>query len=54
MFDWIGSITDAFGLTDTGAQERGLDALNSGMSNATANLDANISPVMATSSPIRA
>lgn len=46
MFDWIGSITDTFGLTDTGAQQRGLDALNTGMRNATANLDANISPVM--------
>ena len=47
MNDWIGSITDALGFTDTGAQERGLEALNSGMRNANANLDINISPVMA-------
>ena len=46
MNDWIGSVTDAFGITDTGAQDRGLKALNTGMQNATANLDANISPVM--------
>lgn len=47
MNDWIGSMTDAYGLTDTGAQARGLEALNSGMRNANANLDVNISPVMA-------
>ena len=46
MNDWIGSVTDAFGITDTGAQDRGLKALNTGMQNVTANLDANISPVM--------
>lgn len=47
MNDWIGSMTDMYGLTDTGAQARGLEALNSGMRNANANLDVNISPVMA-------
>ena len=47
MNDWIGSMTDMYGLTDTGAQARGLEALNSGMRNANANLDINISPVMA-------
>jgi hypothetical protein len=47
MNDWIGSMTDMYGLTDTGAQARGLEALNSGMRNANANLDTNISPVMA-------
>ena len=47
MFDWIGSLTDAFGLTDTGAQQRGLDTLNNWMRGANTNLDANISPVMA-------
>lgn len=47
MDDWIGSMTDALGFTDTGAQARGLEALNSGMRNANANLDTNISPVMA-------
>lgn len=47
MTDWIGSITDAFGITDTGAQQRGLEQLNTGMQAANANLDANISPVMA-------
>ena len=46
MNDWIGSMTDAYGITDTGAQARGLEALNSGMRNANANLDINISPVM--------
>lgn len=47
MNDWIGSITDAIGITDTGAQQRGLEQLNTGIQNANANLDANISPVMA-------
>lgn len=47
MNDWIGSMTDMFGLTDTSAQGRGLETLNSGMRNANANLDINISPVMA-------
>lgn len=47
MNDWIGSITDALGFTDTGAQERGLEALDTSMRNANANLDVNISPVMA-------
>lgn len=44
--DWIGSFTDQFGLSDTGAQQRGLDALNSGMATANANLDANVAPVL--------
>lgn len=44
--DWIGSFTDAFGITDTGAQQRGLDTLNKGMEGATSNLDTNVSPVM--------
>lgn len=47
MDDWIGYMTDELGFTDTGAQSRGLEALNSGMRNANANLDTNISPVMA-------
>ena len=45
--DWLGSLTDAFGITDTGAQQRGLDTLYKGMKDATSNLDANVSPVMA-------
>lgn len=35
----IGGITDSLGLTDTGAQQRGLDELKSGMGSANADLD---------------
>lgn len=42
---WFGGITDWFGITDTGAQERGLDELNDQMSGANANLDASMQPV---------
>lgn len=44
--DWLGWTTDTLGLTDTNAQNRGLDTLNKGMKQATANLDANTAPVM--------
>ena len=41
----ISGITDWLGITDTQAQQRGLDALNSGAAGANANLDASMQPV---------
>lgn len=41
----IGGFTDWLGITDTKAQQRGLDALNSGVADANANLDASMQPV---------
>lgn len=44
--NWIGDFTDMLGISDTGAQQRGLDTLNSGMATANANLDENVAPVL--------
>lgn len=44
--DWLGGITDAIGITDTEAQQRGLDTLNDKMKAASKSLDKNVSPVM--------
>jgi len=41
----IGDITDWLGITDTKAQQRGLDTLNSEVAGANANLDASMQPV---------
>lgn len=41
----MSAVTDAFGLTDTQAGARGLDALRSGANQAEATLDANMAPV---------
>jgi hypothetical protein len=43
--DWFGGITDWLGITDTGAQQRGLDTLNEQMAGANAGLDASMQPV---------
>lgn len=42
---WLGGITDWLGITDTGAQQRGLDELNDQMGGANANLDASMQPI---------
>lgn len=43
--DWLSSGFDFLGITDTGAQQRGVDTLNKQMRNATAGLDASMQPV---------
>lgn len=43
--DWIAKGTDTLGITDSKAQQRGLDTLNKQMSEATAGLDASMQPV---------
>lgn len=43
--DWIAKGTDALGITDSKAQQRGLDTLNRQMETATGNLDASMRPI---------
>ena len=43
--DWIAKGTDALGITDSKAQQRGLDTLNRQMETATGNLDASMQPI---------
>lgn len=59
MFDWldnlpsptmnigkrIGQVTDMFGITDSGAQQRGLDTLNEQMASAQTGLDTSMRPI---------
>lgn len=59
MFDWldnlpsptmsigkrIGQVTDMFGITDSGAQQRGLDTLNEQMASAQTGLDTSMQPI---------
>lgn len=42
---WIGGITDTFGITDSGAQQRGLDTLNEQMAGAQTGLDTSMQPI---------
>ena len=42
---WISKGTDMLGITDSKAQQRGLDTLNEQMANATGNLDASMQPI---------
>lgn len=43
--DALGSFTDALGITDTQAQQRGLDELKGGIAGANADLDASMQPI---------
>lgn len=43
--DWIAKGTDTLGITDSKAQQRGLDTLNRQMETATGNLDASMQPI---------
>lgn len=43
--DWLGKGLDTLGITDSQAQQRGLDTLNEQMGTATTGLDASMSPI---------